>query len=269
MTEDLRAKDSHFAFGDNWRAYSRLIDEEKIAKAVAGMSRLLPEGEVRGRRLLDIGCGSGLHSLSALRLGASHVHALDIDPASAATARDVLETWGPKGASWTVETLSVFDPAFAALGTFDIVYSWGVLHHTGDMWTAIEAAAGRVADGGLLCLALYRTTSLDAFWVAEKRWYAKAGARSQAVARGIFHGAFTLASLFKGRSGTADERGMDYWHDMHDWLGGYPYESVLPHELDSRLAALGFKAEKVLARGKEFGLFGSGCDEFVYRRRGA
>ena len=62
---------------------------------------------------------------------------------------------------------------------------------------------------------------------------------------------------------------MDWRHDVHDWLGGYPYESVEPREVAGRLQDLGFDVirtnEQPAALG---GLFGSHCDEFVAARRG-
>lgn len=273
MKDDLRSLDSHFSFGKNWRSYANLIDEAKIAKAVDGLRTLIPEADIRGRSFLDIGCGSGLHALSALRLGAARVHAVDIDPESVATTRDVLAKWagGSGGGSghWTVETKSILDPAFTQLGAFDIVYSWGVLHHTGAMWPAIETAADSVGPDGLFCLALYRTTRLDRFWRTEKRWYKNASPRSQSIARGTYDVLFRTAAALTGRRDRVGSRGrgMEYWHDMHDWLGGYPYETALAPEVETRLASRGFIAERVFARTLELGLFGSGCDEYVYRKR--
>jgi 2-polyprenyl-6-hydroxyphenyl methylase/3-demethylubiquinone-9 3-methyltransferase len=58
---------------------------------------------------------------------------------------------------------------------------------------------------------------------------------------------------------------MDFSHDVHDWLGGYPYETALAAEVERKMTALGFKAERVFARPMSFGLLGSGCDEYVYR----
>ena len=147
------------------------------------------------------------------------------------------------------------------------MYSWGVLHHTGSMWRAIEEAAALVGPGGIFCIALYRSTRLDGFWRKEKKWYMNASLRSQAMARGTFHALFQAASKLTGRGRGGAPRGMDYWHDMHDWLGGYPYESALAPEVDVRLSRMGFVAERVFARPLELGLFGSGCDEYVYRRK--
>lgn len=66
---DLTEADQHFAFGENWKSFTHIIDEGCIAEAENGMRRLFPNGELAGARFLDIGCGSGLSSLAAARLG--------------------------------------------------------------------------------------------------------------------------------------------------------------------------------------------------------
>ena len=79
---------------------------------------------------------------------------------------------------------SIFDPQIESMGSFDFVYSWGVLHHTGDMYRALRGAAGRVAPGGRFLFALYRRTPLCWLWKLEKRWYAGASPAAQARAAG-------------------------------------------------------------------------------------
>ena len=61
-------------------------------------------------------------------------------------------------------------------------------------------------------------------------------------------------------------RGMEFHHNAHDWLGGYPYESIDPPGVAAIMGGLGFQPVRSNVRPKHFGLFGSGCDEYVYRR---
>lgn len=272
MARQLTELDSHFAFGRNWASYAELIGEAEIAHAREGLVALIAAPEWPGKSFIDIGSGSGLHALAAAGLGARKVVAVDIDPDSVATTQKTLARVAPP-TECIARQISIFDLGPETFGTFDIVYSWGVLHHTGDMWRAVERAAALVAPGGRFALALYRTTRLDAFWRVEKRLYARAPAAVQAAMRRAYVAAFRagLAATGKGRfkdylAGYKSRRGMDFHHDVHDWLGGYPYEAALAPEVEQRLAKLGFVAEKVVARPLEWGFLGSGCDEYVYRR---
>lgn len=273
----LRKVDSHFAFGENWASFARGIDEDRIAAAVDALQRLIEPEILRGSRFLDIGSGSGLHSLAAAKLGVGELLALDIDPNSVATTRSVLNLHASKSI-FRVEERSVFDLDPAGLGRFDIVYSWGVLHHTGDMFEALRRAAALVTPNGLFVFALYRKTSLCGFWKIEKRLYSKAPGWVQKAAQRIYAAAYRLAYWpFVGPSKKFEEflqgyrtRGMDWFHDIHDWLGGYPYESIDPIQVEEFMTELGFTLERRFVhetKGRSV-LFGSGCDEYVYRMKG-
>lgn len=252
-----------FAFGRNWASYAAGVGARQIDEARACLLKLIPEEELRGRTMLDIGCGSGLHSLAALQSGA-RVTAIDIDPDSVATTRALLAR---HGFDCDVSVTDVFEAA----GSYDVVYSWGVLHHTGDLWRAMERAASLVRPGGLFAFALYRATSCDAFWTWEKRWYTRATPAAQAFARFLYRAAYRVNCLAKGesyaalRAGYATSRGMDFEHDIRDWLGGHPYQATLAPEVEAFMAARGFKPVRVFALPKGRGLLGSGCDEYVYR----
>ena len=261
MTNLLEAE-SHFAFGKNWRSFAGLIDVKRIKGSDAGVDRLFPGRELEGKTVLDIGCGSGLPALSLLRKGAKHVTCIDIDSDSVAAATQTLETNAP-AENWSAEVCSVFDMA----GQFDIVYSWGVLHHTGDMWTAIDKAAAMVKPGGKLVIAIYAKTALCTLWKLEKLIYSRSPKIIQWLIQRAYLAVEFLARLRAGRNvGNEQQRGMDRVHDIHDWLGGYPYESASPEEIVAALP--GFVLERqLLIPGRRHGLLGSGCDEYVFYRQ--
>jgi SAM-dependent methyltransferase len=271
VARDLTGLESHFAFGENWSDFAARLGEERIARAADSLARLLPAEELAGRSFLDIGSGSGLSSLAALRLGARSVLALDIDPASVETTRRVLARHGP-GADWTARTANVLEIGPAELGRFDVVHSWGVLHHTGDMWRAVERAAAFVGPGGLFALALYRKTPACGAWRVAKRLYSASPGWLQAPPRWLFSGALLAALALRGRDPLAyvrdyrQRRGMSFRHDVHDWLGGYPYESAAPAEVLARAAKLGLAHRRSFLVAQSVGLFGSGCDEYVFAR---
>src|SRR5215475_9627571 len=152
--QELLEVKSHFAFGENWSQYAQKIDEARIAQAEDSLLRLVGRENIAGRSFLDIGCGSGLFSLAAVRLGCKQLLAVDLDPKSVETTRRTLSAYAD-GGNWDVKSISVFHLDPAKLGTFDTVYSWGVLHHTGAMYDAIANASKMVAPKGMITLALY------------------------------------------------------------------------------------------------------------------
>ena len=272
------SNDLSFAFGKNWASYATKISDEHIAEATRSLSRLLGGQRLDGQSFLDIGCGSGLHSVAALRLGAHKILAIDVDPDSVATTHSVLERFA-YGQNWSVKQKSIFELASNDVGQWDVVYSWGVLHHTGNMRHALRCAANVVAPHGCFIFALYRRTWMDWFWKREKRWYAHASPQAQSRARKLYVAMFKVGLFATGRQFASyvenyrTNRGMDFDHDVHDWLGGWPYETISNVEVKDFMEELGFVPERIFSRegrilGRDLGLFGSGNDEYVFRRRG-
>ncbi|MEA2944030.1 MAG: hypothetical protein QOD09_4559 [Bradyrhizobium sp.] len=266
----LTERETHFEFGENWKNYSKTIDQKRIDSAIEGVRKLFPGG-LTGKTFLDIGCGSGLHSLAALLLGAASVTAIDIDENSVTTTRELLAKYAP-GSNWTVQISSVFAAAPDTFGTFDVVYSWGVLHHTGDMWRAIECASRLVNPGGQFAIAIYSATGYDAMWKMEKKFYSRASRPIQWGIRQVFMAAFLAATTLLGGNpisylrNYSEGRGMNFSHDAHDWLGGYPYQAATVMEIRDRVGKMGFTEERSFLLPASSGLFGSGCNEFVFQR---
>lgn len=274
-TTDLLSAETHFAFGKNWLDYAQKIDESKVAQAVADLQRLSGRKRFDGMSFLDIGCGSGLHSLAAIRMGAARVAGVDIDAESVSAARSTLARFAPE-ADANFAIASVFQMTTQTHGGYDLVYSWGVLHHTGDMRRALVMAASLVRPGGTLMVALYRKTAFCSVWRFIKRWYTSTTPISQQRAMKIYILLFRLAFKLLGRdfqdyvSSYSKNRGMDFYNDVHDWMGGYPYESIRPVDCRELFAELGFQLEREFVQTpRRFlsGFFGSGCDEYTYTVR--
>lgn len=273
MTRDLTQVEDHFAFGENWQSFLETVSSSSIAAAKTGLARLFPNGELAGASFLDIGCGSGLSMLAAKALGAVAVEGIDIDPKSVRAAQALLSRHLP-GGGWATRVASVFDLDPAQSGRHDIVHSWGVLHHTGDMWAATEKAAAQVKPGGYLVLALYRRTPLCRLWVQEKRLYSAAGPTARAAIRIPYKIGYMAGLLATGRNPVRyignyrSARGMDWHHDVHDWLGGYPYQSTTPRDVRAFLLGHGLSMVREFEKPAAlWGLFGTHCDEFVAVRR--
>ena len=261
--------DARFEFGKNWESYSHLIDPTRIESAASRLAQMLSTTSLASKTFLDIGCGSGLHSLAAFALGVERVRAVDFDRHSVDTTIAMLSRFGFIDRT-EVGQCSVFDLDPQRDGQFDVVYSWGVLHHTGDMNRALRVAASMVRAGGLFAVALYGKTPYCGVWTRIKRWYVGASPERKAWAERLYVRLFGFYLLLRGKRLSThirnyrNKRGMDFLHDVRDWIGGYPYESIRPQELDALLKPLGFRLVRSTVKRRS-GLFGSGCDEYLYR----
>lgn len=267
------AAGERFEFGKNWQTFLRSVDEARIAAAEASLLAMLRCSDLAGRSFLDIGSGSGLFSLAARRQGA-RVHSFDYDCDSVACARELRRRFVADDADWTIEQGSVLDADYmAALGTFDVVYSWGVLHHTGHMWDAVAAATRAVRPGGLLFIALYNDLGTKSErWRSIKRIYNRlprplrpmltaatiAPEEAKAFARLTLSGRPLDYVKLWTRHGV---RGMNRWRDAVDWVGGYPYEVATPEEVFDFCRDRGFTLKTLKCGG-----VGLGCNEFVFER---
>jgi 2-polyprenyl-3-methyl-5-hydroxy-6-metoxy-1,4-benzoquinol methylase len=269
------ANAERFEFGSNWKRFLRKLDDERIANAEQSLKDMLGIDTLAGRSFLDIGCGSGLFSLAARRLGA-RVHSFDYDPESVACAQYLRQRFFPDTDEWTIEEGSALDPDYlAGLGSFDVVYSWGVLHHTGSMWPALEYATIPVADGGRLFIAIYNDCGPESErWVRWKKRYCELPAPLKPLYAAAVMAPYEVrdagGSLLRGQPGRylrswtqyKGQRGMDRWRDIIDWVGGYPYEYASTDAIVRFYEEHGFRAERVVPTG------GLGCNEFVFVRGG-
>jgi len=265
------ARGERFAFGKNWASFLELLDEGRIRAAEGSLQRMLGIQDLHGLSFLDVGCGSGLFSLAARRLGA-RVHSFDFDPQSAGCAGEMKRRFFKEDPLWTVEVASVLDREFlTSLGTYDIVYSWGVLHHTGRMWDAMENVLLPLASSGTLFLALYNTNRWTPIHVQMKKLYVHAPHPIKPILLGSYSFYKTLRGLVKDlcvfRNPTiryrssGSSRGMSWWTDVVDWLGGYPFETALPEEVFQFYRERGLVLERLrTANG------GYGNNEFVFRK---
>jgi SAM-dependent methyltransferase len=253
------AHEARFAFGRNWRAFLSVLGEGRIEQAQISLKEMLEVDSLGGKSFLDAGSGSGLFSLAALRLGAARVHSFDYDPGSVACTAELKRRYAPGFAGWTIEQGSVLDQDYITqLGAFDVVYSWGVLHHTGNLERAMEVVCRAVAPGGKLLIALYDDRGwASRAWLPVKRFYVS-GRFGAAVVAAVFVPIFVLKGLLSdlghGRNPFARYReyrklrGMSIVHDWLDWLGGYPFEVASAERVIDFYARRGFRLAK-LKRG--------------------
>lgn len=262
-----------FAFGDNWSRFLGVLNESRIQVAENSLRAMLEVETLAGLRFLDIGSGSGLFSLAARRLGAK-VHSFDYDPRSVACTAELRRRYFPEDSDWVVEEGSALDTAYLqTLGTFDIVYSWGVLHHTGAMWEALDNVAPLVAKRGRLFIAIYNDQGQPSvMWKKIKKAYcaAREPFRTTILLLAFVRlwGPTTVRDLLKARPGATTRnygkaRGMSLWRDVVDWVGGYPFEVAKPEEVFDLFKRHGFELTQLKTCGG-----GHGCNEYVFAQTG-
>ena len=265
-----------FEFGENWAKFLSVLNEARIEEAEHSIRETLGVPTLEGRDFLDAGSGSGLFSLAAMRLGARRVHSFDFDHSSVGCTLELRRRFFADDPRWTIERGSVLDAKYlSSLGQFDVVYSWGVLHHTGDMWRGLELLDHRVREGGSLLISIYNDQGAKSkLWRAVKRTYNVVPQSLRfwivlavAVPREAI-GAAT--SLLRGRpmayvhawTRYHRSRGMSRWHDLVDWVGGYPFEVAKPDEIFSFYRDRGYTLTNLRTVGG-----GLGCNEYLFGKR--
>lgn len=269
------AEEIRFEFGENWKAFLSTVDDDRIERAKTSLREMLGVETLHGKRFLDIGSGSGLFSLAAHDMGAD-VTSIDYDHESVACTGELKRRYASQSDRWLIEQGSVLDAdAMHSLGGFDVVYSWGVLHHTGDMSLAIDLASQCVAPGGTFFIAIYNDQGgASRRWLKIKQTYHRLPNWLRpvwvALVAGVYELKFAAARLARLRNplplsdwkAKKQDRGMSAWHDWVDWVGGMPFEVARPEEIIVPLSGRGFHLVNLKTVAS-----GWGCNEYVFSRR--
>ncbi len=262
------SRGQRFEFGKNWRSFLDMLNEQRIDEAVKSLQTMLRVTTLDGLSFVDAGSGSGLFSLAAMRLGA-RVVSFDFDPSSVWCTNELRNRFYRGDPRWEVHQGSVLDAEFvASLGHFDLVYSWGVLHHTGQLWRAMDLAASMVAPGGKFFVGLYNDSDRPArYWLAVKKLYCRLPRAFKPLV--LYPAAvqiwgprmlleFALGRPFHSWRHYKERRGMSPWHDVVDWVGGYPYEVSTPHQVFEFGRQRGFVLDNLMST------IDNGISQFVF-----
>ncbi|MGD9211472.1 MAG: class I SAM-dependent methyltransferase [Desulfobacteraceae bacterium] len=244
-----------FSFGKNWKNYLKSVDKEEVNKAKDDIEEWLDKNYVSGKTILDIGSGSGIHSLAFYLLDAKTVYSFDFDEYSVEATRSLWEKEG-KPKNWIVSHGSILDKEYLKSFNedFDIVYSWGVLHHTGAMWEAINSSINLVNPGGKLWISLYAKGPRYSKDLALKQRYNSASqiGKKWMISKKIGRNMFSRLRHFKNPFTWNEKksRGMNVYHDIVDWLGGLPYEVASENEVLGVCREKGLILERIKVNGE-------------------
>lgn len=265
--------DSRFEFGENWRRFAESLPPERTNAARRSLEDSLGLSSLAGMSFLDVGSGSGLFSLAAALMGADRVRSFDYDANSVQTTQGLKNRFLPDS-KWEIERGNALDRSYMeSLGQWDVVYSWGVLHHTGDLWKALANVVERVAPGGRLFISVYNDQGwASRAWRSVKLTYNRLPVPLKTPFAVLAMLPMELRTLtrhaLKRRPGAyfrewrargEYDRGMSRWHDLLDWVGGFPFEVAKPEEVFRFCVERGFELRWLRTVGGSHG-----CNEFVF-----
>lgn len=263
--------DKRFEFGNNWKLYLNSLSDRKIKEAESSLVEWIDMDNLSGKRFLDVGAGSGLFSLAARNLGAD-VYSFDYDTDSVECIRHLKEKFYREDEKWQIETGDILDKEYlSGLGQFDIVYSWGVLHHTGNMYQSFANIQNLVGEKGILYISIYNDQGRKSRgWKQIKKLYNSSPKALRFIIVipcfcrlwfPIFMYDLLRLKPFYTWKNYNSNRGMSPWRDAIDWIGGYPFEVAKPEAVFNFFHRRGFYLDKLHTEGKS-----SGCNQFVFRR---
>ncbi len=262
-----------FEFGKNWQNFLENLNEEQINECKKSLKEFLQIKDLKEKSFIDVGSGSGIMSLAAVQLGAK-VYSFDYDPSCVWCTEQLRKRFNFDNKRWHIEQGSILDEKYINnLGVFDIVYSWGVLHHTGNMMKSFDLISKLVKPkGGRLFIAIYNDQGIiSVLWRFVKKLYCKSPQIIKTLLVWLIGiciwGVKFVIDLIKlkpfdsWRNYHKMKRGMSPWHNVVDWVGGYPFEVAKPQTVIDFFNNRGYETLKT----KTVGL-GQANNQFVFRK---
>jgi len=256
-----------FAFGKNWQAYVRnALTKENVSRARQDFHELFSDIDLQGKTFLDIGFGQGLALFFAQEMGAK-VLGIDIDKDNLDALKITVEMFEHCELP-NVRIISILDESFLQeqlqRGQFDIVHSWGVLHHTGNMSKALHHSAKLVKAGGFLVLAIYNKHWSSLLWRWIKWGYNVSPAIVQRLFIYSFYPIIYVAKWIVTRDNPRKmaRKGMDFFYNIIDWVGGYPYEYASIATVQELVCRENFLCLRSIPAHVP-----TGCNQFVFKKQ--
>jgi len=263
-----------FNFGNNWQNFiDNKLDEERVDIAEKSLIEFSVKKNRKEKTFLDIGSGSGLFSLAAKRLGYK-VISMDVDQDSVNCTKFLKKKYFKNNKNWKIFNGSILDEKIIEkMPNSDVVYSWGVLHHTGHMWLALDNCIRKLKPKGKLFIAIYNDQGIKSrlWWIVKYIYnylpnYLKKIYFILILILTYFFVLlkkillFDLKNLFNYILNVKQNRGMSFYYNMLDWIGGYPYEYSSFENLKKYCENKGLK---VIKFKKNYSL---GCHQIVFKK---
>ena len=273
MAQENKTQTDRFEFGKNWTSFLKTLNLARIETAEESLLEMLELPNLKGKSFLDIGCGSGLFSLAAKRLAAASICSFDYDEQAVECAGRLRAEYAPGDPDWKIERGDALDSEYlSGLGQFDIVYSYGVLHHTGDLWRALSNVCVTVKPGGKLYVAIYNDQGFASkAWLSIKKFYNRLPEWARPVFTALFvpgaEAPYVVKNIMQGKlpwshwSTYYSRRGMSRMHDITDWVGGLPFEVAGPDKVFNFFRARGYRLDRMITCGG-----GHDNNQFVFTR---
>jgi ubiquinone/menaquinone biosynthesis C-methylase UbiE len=215
--------------------------------------------EVKGKAVLDSGCGTGIFSIIFAKNGAGQVTGIDISPGSLGTAESLKQKFGLTNARFEQQDMLhlPYDDA-----SFDIVWAWGTVHHTTDPLGAIDGLIRVLKPGGSILLAIYKKTKVTWIHEAIRRTLVKTPRRSwNALAKIMAFFGTPIVWVFKRREKA--RKGESLSELILDWYFVPIRHYYKPDEIRTRLEGKGFAIENYLAHSGRF----NSSSNFIFKAR--
>lgn len=165
QTPELFGKQTRQTFSFQWdklgEGEAMLSDDwfrSNVSRIIADEELLIDRSWFEGKKVLDLGCGGGRWSFGLASLGAE-ITAVDVNKSALRSTEEALKPFSSKKHRFILSQIETLD-AVLPNDNFDLVWSWGVIHHCSSFTKALRTAGNYVKDGGLLYLYLYGRESV-------------------------------------------------------------------------------------------------------------
>lgn len=167
MSYDWKDKVVRAEFSREWfdEIDARFVDAARhFAHDERPFGRIIPFDAITGKKVLEIGCGMGLHTELMARAGAE-VTALDISPKSVAATKARLALKG-----LTADVREVDAETLDIQNEYDLIWSWGVIHHSSRTGRVLRNLYGALKPGAQLRFMVYSLDGAEAYAVMMSQY---------------------------------------------------------------------------------------------------